>query len=85
MITHPWTDRGKCCSTLKFDWFGCDYLLNIIKIIYIFQEGSTEWKSTIIELQSSDVFRLPIADVWINDIHNADQRMSIESIEVCFG
>ncbi|KAJ8719110.1 hypothetical protein PYW07_016666 [Mythimna separata] len=50
------------------------------------EEGKKEWKSTIIELQSSNVYRLPIVDLWIGDIRDAEnQKMIIESTELCFG
>ncbi|KAJ8719109.1 hypothetical protein PYW07_016665 [Mythimna separata] len=50
------------------------------------EEGKKEWKSTIIELQSSNVYRLPVVDLWIGDIRDAEnQKMTIESTELCFG
>ena len=51
----------------------------------MFQEGSSEWRSTIIELHSYNVYRLPIVDMWIGDVRHADQKMTIESVELCFG
>ncbi|KAJ8724336.1 hypothetical protein PYW08_015810 [Mythimna loreyi] len=48
--------------------------------------GSNEWKSTIIELRSSNVNRLPIVDLWIGDIRQVEnQKLKIESVDLCFG
>ncbi|KAJ8724337.1 hypothetical protein PYW08_015811 [Mythimna loreyi] len=48
--------------------------------------GSKEWKSTIIELRSSNVNRLPIVDLWIGDIRQVEnQKLMIESVDLCFG
>ncbi|XP_026732033.1 collagen alpha-2(I) chain-like [Trichoplusia ni] len=47
-------------------------------------EGGTEWSSTIIEIRSTYVNRLPIRDVWIGDVRGPNQKVSIESVEICF-
>nr|XP_049693151.1 collagen alpha-1(II) chain isoform X10 [Helicoverpa armigera]XP_049693152.1 collagen alpha-1(II) chain isoform X11 [Helicoverpa armigera]XP_049693153.1 collagen alpha-1(II) chain isoform X12 [Helicoverpa armigera] len=49
------------------------------------KEGDMEWKSSVIELQTTNTFRLPIIDLWIGDIRDGDQRMYLESSELCFG
>ncbi|CAH0583160.1 unnamed protein product [Chrysodeixis includens] len=47
-------------------------------------EGGTEWSSSIIEIRSTYVNRLPIRDVWIADVRGPNQKVAIESVEICF-
>uniref|UniRef100_A0A2A4J0L3 Fibrillar collagen NC1 domain-containing protein n=1 Tax=Heliothis virescens TaxID=7102 RepID=A0A2A4J0L3_HELVI len=49
------------------------------------KEGDKKWTSSMIELQTTNTFRLPIIDLWIGDIREGDQRMFLESTELCFG
>ncbi|CAH0583158.1 unnamed protein product [Chrysodeixis includens] len=47
-------------------------------------EGGTEWSSSIIEIRSTYVNRLPIRDVWIADVRGPKQKVAIENVEICF-
>ncbi|KAH9631087.1 hypothetical protein HF086_000130 [Spodoptera exigua] len=49
------------------------------------EEGVQEWRSSIIKIQTSNVHRLPIADILIKDNRNANQKFKIEVTELCFG
>ncbi|KAJ8719112.1 hypothetical protein PYW07_016668 [Mythimna separata] len=41
--------------------------------------------SSIIELKTSNVFRLPITDMWVKDIGDPEERFMVRNFELCFG
>ena len=60
------------------------HLHNFILKHYTFQTKDGKWHKTVFEVETSATTRLPISDIAVYDVADADEEFGVELGPVCF-